>query len=1092
VPPSYHQANRPMTVTTPLGTDVLLLLGFSGNEAISQLFSFELDLAAEDQTKVIFDKVLGRKVTINLTLPGGEKRYFNGICTSLAQGMRGIDHATFQMEVAPHLWLLTLRSRSRIFQHLSVPEILKSVLDIPDVVFELEGTFHPRTYCVQYRETDFQFASRLMEEEGIYYYFKHKADSHQMVVSNKAAFPELQPAELILQQAEGTHVQEERITRWQKRQQLRPVKVTLRDYHFQMPQKSLEGSQEVQDDVKVGKVMHKLKIGEAGDLEIYDWPGEYAHRFDAISRAGADQPAELRTLLQDNERTAKIRMEQEAVEAIAIQGVGRYRHIVPGHTFTLKEQVVVPYEGSSSHDGKYTLTSVNHTGRMSGSYRSGDVQELHYDNSFTCIPAALHYRPGRITPKPIVAGSQTAVVVGPKGEQIFTDKYGRVKVQFHWDRDGKRDANSSCWIRVTQPWADKGFGMISVPRVGQEVVVTFNEGDPDRPHIVGTAYNADNPPPFKLPEHRMFSAFKTNSVLGNPAQNFSGLAFDDTPQKEHVALYAEKDLMVNAEHNHTHNVGNYQYSRIGSTSLTKIGSLPGAGGAGGGGSGGGGNGASGTTLEGDQVQSGLITSIGQTDRWTISPTSLPTFGFGGTTIYGINSQDTCGFMHQITIPQATQIVIDPVNAWGYVTKALSGADSPPWSGPVLPVGGNQQLYWGTNYQSIYGPNLSYTYASQATLIGPPSGLTKAMALIVPLLCLAYEITYAFIGGDKKDTSAIVAGSFSVALITANAILLESQLADYVKYQGTAVLALGQANLGMVTNATAAGATTVVKALGDLTAKTVLSFNQPELAKTIPLSVSDPVHNITFVNGDWLEYAHNCHLFAWQPPSVPDPSNPGPPPTSTIYINAYGNAGKDGYVLINASQQMALTSGAAFVGLVNTASTGGDLIFQCGETGSIALRRMFPLDPPGAIQNILVEPNYIYIEAGLDGEIYLGSGPALLPASETGIILMGADGTITLSSGDAGTTPYCKITLGPTGALSVQSGYSKASGCSIGMDPEQGMTLTCGSNVITINSDGVTIDSINFVENTKVQSQRITQLEKTTASLATLVRTLAKH
>ena len=211
MPPTYQQANRPMTVTTPLGPDVLLLVGFSGHEGISQLFSFELDLAAEDQTKVVFEKLLGRKVTVNLTVPGGQKRYFSGICTSLTQGMRGIDHTSFQMEVSPHLWLLTLRSRSRIFQNVSVPEILKKVLDIPDVVYELEGTFHPRPYCVQYRETDFHFASRLMEEEGIYYYFKHKADGHQMVVSDKAAFPELQPGELILQQAEGTHVQEERI-----------------------------------------------------------------------------------------------------------------------------------------------------------------------------------------------------------------------------------------------------------------------------------------------------------------------------------------------------------------------------------------------------------------------------------------------------------------------------------------------------------------------------------------------------------------------------------------------------------------------------------------------------------------------------------------------------------------------------------------------------------------------------------------------------------------------------------------------------------------------------------------------------------------
>ena len=529
MPPTYLQADRSMTVTTPLGPDVLLLVGFTGHEGISQLFSFELDLAAEDQSKVEFEKLLGGKITINLTVPGGQKRYFNGICTSLAQGMRGIDHTSFHMEISPHLWLLTLQSRSRIFQNASVPEILKQVLEVFDVVYELDGTFHPRTYCVQYRETDFHFMSRLMEEEGIYYYFKHKADGHQLVVSNKAAFPELRPGELILQQAEGTHVQEERITRWQKHQRLRSVKVTLRDHHFQMPQKSLEAGQEIQDDVKVGKITHKLRIGESDGLEIYDSSGGYARRFDAIDRAGTERPDELKKLLEDNERTAKIRMQQEAAEAIAIRGTSRYRNLISGHTFMLREQVVAPYVGSSSHDGKYVLTSVSHTGRMSGSYRSGDVQEVVYENSFTCIPAELPYRPPRVTPRPTIGGGQTATVVGPVNEEIFCDKYGRVKVQFHWDRLGKNDADSSCWVRVAQVWAGKGWGAFFWPRIGHEVVVIFEEGDPDQPLIVGSVYNAENMPPIQLPAENTLAGFKSCIFTGNPGSHFNAVIFHDTP-----------------------------------------------------------------------------------------------------------------------------------------------------------------------------------------------------------------------------------------------------------------------------------------------------------------------------------------------------------------------------------------------------------------------------------------------------------------------------------------------------------------------------------------------------------------------------------
>jgi len=888
-----------MTVTTPLGPDVLLLVGFSGHEGISQLFSFELDLAAQDQTKVVFDKLLGHKVTINLTVPGGQKRHFSGICTSLTQGMRGIDHTSFQMEISPHLWLLTLRSRSRIFQNMSVPEILKKVLDIPDVVYELEGTFHPRTYCVQYRETDFHFASRLMEEEGIYYFFKHKADSHQMVVSNKEAFPELQPGELILQQAEGTHVQEERITRWQKQQQLRSVKVTLRDHHFQMPQKSLEAIQEIQDDVKVGKVTHKLRIGESDALEVYDWPGEYAHRFDAIDRGGADRPDELQKLLKDNERTAKIRMEQEAAESIAIQGVSRYRHLVSGHTFTLKEQVVVPYDGSSSHDGKYVLTSVNHSGRMSGSYRSGDAQEVFYDNSFTCIPAALHYRPQRTTPRPVITGTQTAVVVGPKGEQIHTDKHGRVKVQFHWDREGKHDAASSCWIRVTQAWADSGFGAICLPRAGQEVVVAFEEGDPDRPLILGSVYNADNPPPFTLPENRMFSGIKTNSVHGNPSKNFSGLQFNDTKGSEHTGLYSEKDMLLNAENDHQHHVGNYQHTKIGRTSLSIVGGIPGlSGGSGGGGS---------SNLDTDETgQSG--TTPGYANWKTSDGLMSASLGLAGGTVYGVNSQDTVGLMHQITIGQATQVCVDPLGFFGYLPTILG--QTPPTLNSIMPLGGNQQLYWGTNYQSTYGPNFGYTWASQVNMQGTPGAGSIAMATMIPLLWIVYELTY---GAQKeRSTAQILATTFVALQEVLTGALMKFQALDQSKKFIADTAVQIQATQGLLTSLAVAGSSQTAPIIALIKTK---SKAYQQMVTKQQLMGTDSVNSINYVDGALINGAHDIYLFARQTP--PSDDNPSPGSTSTICIDAWGQAGTGGTVFINATDAVTLTSGVACIELSKT-------------------------------------------------------------------------------------------------------------------------------------------------------------------------------
>jgi phage baseplate assembly protein gpV len=639
-------------------------------------------------------------------------------------------------------------------------------------------------------------------------------------------------------------------------------------------------------------------------------------------------------------------------------------------------------------------------------------------------------------------------------------------VQFHWDREGKKNADSSCWVRVTQPWADKGFGMICLPRVGQEVVVTFEEGDPDRPLILGSVYNADNPPPFKLPENRMFSGIKTNSVLGNPAQNFSGLAFNDTPQGEHVALYAEKDLMVNAENNHVHHVGNYQYASIGQKSLTRVGSLPGVGGGGGGSGGGGGpDGATGSTKEGDTVESGLITSIAQDNQWQTSPVALPTFGFGGTTVYGINSQDTCGFMHQVTFGQATQIVVDPVGLLSLI-PALQ-----PFLSTVPPVGGNQQLYWGTNYQSVYGPSTSYCCAGQNNFTGKPSGPTIAMAITIPALWAAYEITYAAMDDSKKTEAGIVAVAFSAALVISNALLITFQKMDEAKTRLDNLTALGQSAAKLAETYVATASPTMLAALSQLVARTTLSTNQLEMSPAmfglmVPLAIKDAVHNITFNDGDWLTYARNFHLFAWQPTDSGEP-------TSSIYICASGQNVTGGSVIIDASKQVTLTSGVAYLGLENKESSGGNLTMQCGMTGKISLQRMpeevavGPPVPPFFIQNIKLAPLSISIQAGLGGKISLTS------SAIAGV-----------KSGE--------ISLSPAGAISLTSGDAKTGGCSIALDPITGITMQCMDNSIKINKLGIQIGGLIIKTTAKIQKITKTQLEQINAALSDLTRNMAGH
>jgi type VI secretion system secreted protein VgrG len=496
------QENRRMRVTTPLGPDKLLLVDFNGSEAISRLFQFNLVLLAENTTTIVFDQVIGQPILVEIGLPGGKKRHFHGICSRLSEGKRDATFTRYTMEVVPKLWLLSRRVQSRIFQQITVPDILKKVLAGLDVKWDLKGKYHERDYCVQYRESDFAFAARMMEEEGIYYYFAHSDKGHTLVVADTPQGHEDVPvaAKAIYEELQGGNREDLRVTEWEKVQELRSGKVTLWDNCFELPQQNLEAQKSIQESVAVGKITHKLKVADNEKLELYDFPGAYAQRFDGIDPGGGDRAADLKKIFEDNARVAKLRMEQEAAHSVEIRGGGNCGQFTAGHKFD--------FERHFNADGVYVLTSVNHFARLAGGYRTGDSGELSYENRFTCIPIALPYRPPLATPKPTVGGTQTATVVGPAGEKIFCDKYGRVKVQFHWDRQGKKDANSSCWVRVSQNWGGANWGGMFIPHVGQEVIVDFEEGDPDSPLIVGRVYNAEAMPPMELPAHKTKSAIR--------------------------------------------------------------------------------------------------------------------------------------------------------------------------------------------------------------------------------------------------------------------------------------------------------------------------------------------------------------------------------------------------------------------------------------------------------------------------------------------------------------------------------------------------------------------------------------------------------
>jgi len=661
----YTQAKRPLSITTPLGKDVLLLAGFKGQEAMSQMFRFQVELLANLDANVAFDAILGQGVTVELVNADQSKRHFHGIVQRFTSGQRDDQFAHYRADIVPTLWLLSKRTDSRIFQHQPVPDILKKVLVGFDVKWEIGGSYYPRDYCVQYRESDFAFASRLMEEEGIYYFFKHSDGNHTMVVTD---FPSQHPdvpgqASMPFDPVLGGKRDDMRVYGWEKSQELRSAKYTLWDHCFELPNKNLEAQQQILETVAAGRVTHHLKVGANAPLEVYEYPGGYARRFDGVDSGGGDRPPDLEEIFKDNLRTAKIRMEQEALPSLEVQAASNGGHFSAGHKFTLTRH--------PDADGAYALTRVEHNARFDH-YRSDRDEAFSYQNRFVAIPAALPYRPARLTPRPIIAGTQTATVVGPPGEEIFVDKYGRIKVQFHWDREGKKDLGSSCWLRVAQVWAGKRWGAFFWPRIGHEVVVAFEDGDPDQPLIIGSVYNTENMPPCQLPVDKELGGIKSASLRGSAHQNFNGVVFIDEKGREHLEIHSERHLTFNSELDKLFQAGRNKVERVSGVSLFTVGSIPGGGGSGGG--------------------------PDPYDPWP-PPQTTAMLGMNGMMVYGENLQFATGLNHQAAIGSNLQVCINPFS----LIEGAGGSPDPSLAQCLgSGFGGNMQLTIGTSASFVLG------------------------------------------------------------------------------------------------------------------------------------------------------------------------------------------------------------------------------------------------------------------------------------------------------------------------------------------------------------------------------------------------------
>jgi type VI secretion system secreted protein VgrG len=550
---AYLQENRYLLIESSLGPNELMLGSLTGTEEISSLFSFRLDLFSENP-RIKFEDVLGKPLAFGIVgTETGDIRYVHGLVTSFTQLPGNERLSRYQATLSPKLWILTRKQNCRIFQKLSVPEILKKVLTGLDVSWELRASYKPREYCVQYRETDFNFVSRLMEEEGIFYFFKHTKNAHKMVIADMpVSHPEIPGCKsLPYDEVAGGVRDEAHIHEWVRTQDLESGKYSLRDYCYATPTDDMSVEEMILESVQVGKITHRLKVGGNDQFEIYDYPGRYGicEQEEGEKNAGR--------------AIAKRKVEYLEMSQFLIRGESNAPDFSAGHKFGFRR-----YRDA---DGSYILTRVTHAAEEGGFHSNSKAGENHYNNIFECIPTSLPYRPAQKAVKPVVQGCQTAVVVGPSGEEIYTDGHGCIKVQFHWDREGGKDSSSSCWVRVATLWAGEQWGMVHIPRIGQEVIVDFLEGDPDCPIVVGSVYNGHNLPPYPLPESKTQSGIKSRSLSGS-GDNYNEIRFEDQKGSEEILVHAEKDMTVEVEHDRTTTIGNNDSTSIGSKMNTNAGS----------------------------------------------------------------------------------------------------------------------------------------------------------------------------------------------------------------------------------------------------------------------------------------------------------------------------------------------------------------------------------------------------------------------------------------------------------------------------------------------------------------------------------------
>jgi len=651
---------NPITITTPLAGADLFFESMTVSAGLSTLGEMQLSLLSEKSDLKPSD-LLGKLVTVHVEMRDGVKRHFNGYVTRFGLGTHKGRYHGYRATVRPWLWFLTRTNDCRIFQEMSVPDIVKKVFGdhgIASFEAKLFRTYTPRTYCVQYRESDYNFVARLLEQEGIYWYFEHTDGAHKLILVDSSSAHDAAPNYDSVKYVENaaSAPDKEYISDWTFHESVHTGKTVLTSYDFERPSTSLEV-----------ETAHK-RSHELADYEVFDFQGDYVQKSDGSQ-------------LADNQ------MDEYQARYLRATCTSNALGLAVGCTVSL--------DGHPRDDQniKYLVTSMEARAHVGNFDSGGDAGS--FTSSLATIPGAQQFRPPRVTRRPFVQGPQTAVVVGPSGEEIYTDKYGRVKVQFHWDRYGKKNEKSSCWVRVSQPWAGKNFGMMHIPRIGQEVVVDFLEGDPDQPLITGRVYNAEQMPPWDLPANATQSGILTRSSKGGAYDNANAIRFEDKKGGEQLWIHAEKNQDIEVENDETHWVGHDRTKTIDHDETTLV--------------------------KHDRTE-----TVGNNETITIGVNRVETVGNNETISIGVNRTETVGANETITIganrtisvgaSETATVALQRTHAVGINETIAIGAAQEIAIGALqsVTVGLTQSISVGTDRSIDVGSDLSTNVGANET------------------------------------------------------------------------------------------------------------------------------------------------------------------------------------------------------------------------------------------------------------------------------------------------------------------------------------------------------------------------------------------